>query len=55
MARTVAFFMEHPDQLEATWGRCNNDPGSLRKDPDCINAAEARKQKLSREIDEALK
>jgi len=40
-ATTVAYYREHPDERDAVLKRCADDPGSLGKQPDCVNAREA--------------
>jgi len=44
---TVEWFMkpENKTTLDETLKQCNNNPGMLKDDPNCINAASAR-QKL---------
>lgn len=39
----VAFYRAHPDVRRGVLGGCANDPGSLRADPDCLNAKEAER------------
>ncbi len=53
--RTVSYFLDRPEELQATWDRCRNDPGSLGRSSDCVNAAEARKQRTANEMRDALK
>lgn len=53
--KTVIYLLEHPDEHDAITQRCKDDPGSLAKTPDCINAAEARKRIFTWGRDEALK
>jgi hypothetical protein len=40
-ANTVTFYREHADERESVLKRCADDPGSLGKQPDCVNAREA--------------
>lgn len=40
-ANTVTYYREHADEREAALKRCADDPGSLGKQPDCVNAREA--------------
>ncbi len=39
----VAFYRAHPDVRRGVLGGCANDPGSLKSDPDCLNAMEAER------------
>lgn len=39
----VAFYRAHADIRRGVLGGCANDPGSLRSDPDCLNAKEAER------------
>jgi uncharacterized lipoprotein YajG len=52
--RTVSYFLEHADELQATLHACRDDPGTLAATPDCINAAEARKRRTADEMKRAL-
>ena len=37
--KTVAYYTEHPAERDARIAVCKNDPGQLKTDPDCVNAA----------------
>ena len=39
--RTVAYYLEHAAERDARIALCKNDPGTLKDDPDCVNAASA--------------
>ena len=39
--KTVAYYKEHPAERDARMAVCNNDPGLLKNDPDCVNASMA--------------
>ena len=39
--RTVSYFQAHPKEREALFKRCADDPGTLGKSPDCVNAERA--------------
>lgn len=39
----VAFYRAHADVRRGVLGGCANDPGSLKSDPDCLNAKEAER------------
>ena len=39
----VAFYRAHADVRRGVLGGCANDPGSLKSDPDCLNAMEAER------------
>lgn len=54
-ARTVAYFLEHPDEHDAVKRQCKNDPGALRNTPDCVNADQAQKQIFVWGFDEAAR
>ena len=43
--RTVEWFLDNRAALSATTKECNNNPGQLRDDPNCINAAAANHKK----------
>src|SRR5687767_13945569 len=38
---TVTYYREHAEERDAALKRCADDPGSLRHQPDCVNAREA--------------
>jgi hypothetical protein len=40
-SHTVADYRAHPDLRREELARCSNDPGTLGRTPDCINAREA--------------
>lgn len=40
-ARTVSYFQAHPKEREAVFARCANDPGTLGKSAECVNASHA--------------
>lgn len=40
-ARTVSYFQEHPQERESVFKRCADDPGTLGKSADCVNASRA--------------
>jgi hypothetical protein len=37
--KTVAYYNEHVAERDARLAVCKNDPGKLKGDPDCVNAA----------------
>lgn len=37
----VKWYQEHPEERKAMLDRCNDNPGQLRNDPNCINAIRA--------------
>ena len=39
--KTVAYYKEHAAECDARLAVCKNDPGTLKNDPDCINASAA--------------
>jgi len=39
--RTVSYFQAHPKEREALFKRCADDPGTLGKTPNCVNAERA--------------
>jgi hypothetical protein len=43
-AGTISWYMAYTDARKATIARCDNDPGHLSNDPDCINAKKADNQ-----------
>jgi hypothetical protein len=40
-ANTVDWYVAHDDERKAEVAKCDNDPGDLKDDPDCINAKQA--------------
>ena len=40
-AKTVSYYREHAEEREASLRKCADDPGSLGRQPDCVNAREA--------------
>jgi hypothetical protein len=40
-ANTVTYYREHANEREAALKKCADDPGSLGRRPDCVNAREA--------------
>ena len=40
-ANSVAYYREHAEERETRLKKCTDDPGSLRYQPDCVNAREA--------------
>ncbi|UPK31065.1 EexN family lipoprotein [Bradyrhizobium sp. 195] len=53
--KTVGWFFDHRDELQATLKACRDNPGERRNTPDCINANEARKKITVQEMKDALK
>ena len=41
---TISWYMAHTDERKARIQVCDNDPGHLTNDPDCINAKKADNQ-----------
>ena len=39
--KTVAYYTEHIAERDARIAVCKNDPGTLKNDPDCVNASAA--------------
>lgn len=37
----VKWYQDHPEERKAMLDRCNDNPGQLRNDPNCINAKRA--------------
>ena len=54
-AKTVGWFFDHRDDLQATLKVCRDNPGERGNTPDCINANEARKKITVQEMKDALK
>ncbi len=42
--RTISWYMAHTDERKARIKICDDDPGHLENDPDCINAKKADNQ-----------
>ena len=53
--KTVGWFFDHRDELQATLKVCRDNPGERGNTPDCINANEARKKITVQEMKDALK
>lgn len=53
--KTVGWFFDHRDELQAALKACRDNPGERRNTPDCINANEARKKLTVQEMKDALK
>ncbi|WP_141342475.1 EexN family lipoprotein [Bradyrhizobium sp. USDA 3458] len=53
--RTVAWFLDHRDELATALKACRDNPGERGNTPDCINANEARKKAFVKEMKDALK
>ena len=41
-ANTVTYYREHATERDAQLKKCVDDPGSIGKTPDCVNAREAQ-------------
>ena len=54
-AKTVGWFFDHRDELQATLNACRDNPGERGNTPDCINANETRKKITVQEMKDALK
>ncbi len=39
--KTVAYYVDHKPERDARLAICKNNPGELKSDPDCVNAAAA--------------
>lgn len=48
--RTVSWYLRNKATLDFVTVKCRDNPGLLRRDPDCINASEARSELAQREI-----
>ncbi|MCK1478243.1 EexN family lipoprotein [Bradyrhizobium sp. 197] len=53
--KTVSWFFNHRDELQATLKACRDNPGERGNTADCINANEARKKITVQEMKDALK
>ena len=53
--KSVDWFFDHRDELQATLKRCRDNPGERGNTPDCINANEARNKVTVQEMKDALK
>ncbi|MCK1326745.1 EexN family lipoprotein [Bradyrhizobium sp. 156] len=53
--KTVSWFFDHRDELQATLKACCDNPGERGNTADCINANEARKKITVQEMKDALK
>lgn len=54
-AKTVGWFFDHRNELQATLKACRDNPGERGNTPDCVNANEARKKITVQEMKDALK
>ncbi|MDR1854476.1 MAG: EexN family lipoprotein [Azoarcus sp.] len=48
--RTVDWYVEHTDDLNAKLQECRNNPGELEGTPNCKNAHQAERQKFTNSI-----
>jgi hypothetical protein len=53
--KTVGWFFDHRDELQATLKACRDNPGERGKTPNCVNANEARNKVTVQEMKDALK
>jgi hypothetical protein len=53
--KTIGWFLDHRDELQATLKRCRDNPGERGNTPNCINANEARRKITVQEMKDALK
>lgn len=53
--KTVGWFLDHRDELAMALKTCRDNPGERGKNPECINANEARKKAFVKEMKDALK
>jgi len=53
--KTVSWFFDHRDELQATLKVCRDNPGERGNTPDCINANEARKKITVQQMKDALR
>ena len=53
--KTVSWFIEHRDALQAALKACRDNPGALSKTTDCVNASAARDKITVQEMKDALK
>ncbi|MDH2348536.1 MULTISPECIES: EexN family lipoprotein [unclassified Bradyrhizobium] len=53
--KTVSWFFEHRDELQAKLKACRDNPGERGNTPDCVNANEARKKITVQDMKDALK
>jgi hypothetical protein len=54
-AKTISWFIEHRDELQATLKACRDNPGALGNTPDCVNAGAARDKITVQEMKDVLK
>lgn len=52
--RDVQYYLDNPDELEATVAECDNNPGELAETPRCENAYEASRAAMRQGIRDAL-
>ncbi|RYV04109.1 hypothetical protein SOPP22_01525 [Shewanella sp. OPT22] len=50
ITRTVSWFLKHDAELDDTLKLCQNNPGELHNDPECINAQQAANQRSAGEL-----
>jgi hypothetical protein len=46
--KSVAWFHNNPQQRTETLTECKNNPGELKEDPNCVNAAQAESASMQR-------
>lgn len=52
--RTVDWYMQNRAEMRATLTLCDNNPGTLRQNPDCINADKAKDRANTRDLIDQL-
>jgi len=50
----VQYFIDHPEERKKTFEKCQNNPGELRRTPECVNVFTASKEANIQEILESV-
>lgn len=53
--KTVGWYLDHKNELEAALNACGENPGDLGSTPNCVNANEARNKLTIQQMEDALK
>ncbi len=53
-AKTVAYYLANEAERHQVSDKCRNNPGELKDDPDCINAAEAMHKAQAYKVPKAV-
>jgi len=52
--RDVQYFLDHPEERKEVFEKCQNNPGKLRRTPECVNVFAASKEANIQEMLESV-